>query len=112
MGSPKVNKGNDLNKVFGNTGSQVVNSDRTRLKATGDIKEEPVSPGFAKASPAFEPVEEVKAIASDAKAQEKAIKKHTKKLEKAQEITLDPTPPVGTTPITENVDAQDASDAS
>lgn len=76
---------NDVSKVYGYTGAEVVKTQgagysKTEIvhKATGDTKPELPDPGgLAKASPAFKPVKPNAKVAASKKAQEDAIESNT-----------------------------------
>lgn len=80
MGQPKTGKNNNLNLVFGNTGTNVVKTNKNTgkqeimHKTTGDKAEEK---GLAKASPAFKEVKPDDKVVASKDAQKKALEENT-----------------------------------
>jgi hypothetical protein len=90
MGSPKTGKTNNLGKVFGNTGTNVVSSQQDTtgptevvLKAKAEIPA-PL-PGLAKASPVFKEVAPDPKVKANKDAQSKAISDNEKKKEEEKD---------------------------
>jgi len=79
MAQPKTGKNNKLSGVVGNTGANVVSSDKNTGKQTIMHKttgEKPADPGFAKASPNFKTVQPDEKVVASEDAQRKALEEN------------------------------------